>query len=150
MNKKRKDQVHSVRHHAFRPRFERIAEEWFLSISPTFVFTQDGFRPHRFAADLVSGKKRMDRNGSIRGQVFMFRFLLSGERLGSQSPTFDMFDNESAGVGPDCPLRFEPIDAVEMERAVPEDAWAANDPNAAKMKPVADEGLFATAGELAA
>jgi hypothetical protein len=42
MNKKRKDEVHSVRHHAFRPRFERIAGEWFISISPTFVFTEDG------------------------------------------------------------------------------------------------------------
>lgn len=28
MNKKRKDQVQSVRHHAFRPRFERIGDEW--------------------------------------------------------------------------------------------------------------------------
>ena len=80
-NKKRKDEVHSVRHHGFSPRFERISGEWFLSISPTFVFTEDGFRLHRFSPDLLAGKKRKDRNASIRGQVFLFRFLLSGATL---------------------------------------------------------------------
>ncbi len=33
----------------------------------------------RFAPDLVAGKKRFDRNGTVRGQVFMYRFLLSRE-----------------------------------------------------------------------
>lgn len=134
MNKKRKDEVHSVRHHAFRPRFERIAGEWFLSISPTFVFTEDGFRPHRFGADLLAGKKRMDRNGSIRGQVFMFRFLLSGAYLDARSATLDLFGAPADEVVHEAVLRFEPIEPVEMDVAVPEDAWVVNDPNAKKMK----------------
>lgn len=138
MNKKRKDEVHSVRHHAFRPRFERIAGEWFLSISPTFVFTEDGFRPHRFAADLVAGKKRMDRNGSIRGQVFMFRHLLSGVKLGADSPMLDLFEAPLAAEEGRV-FRFEPIDAVEMDVAVPEGAWVVNDPNAKKMKAQNDD-----------
>lgn len=140
MNKKRKDEVHSVRHHAFRPRFERIAGNWFLSISPTFVFTEDGFKSHRFAADLLAGKKRMDRNGSIRGQVFMFRFLLSGATLGSEPAMFELFGSAGEAAGPSAVLRFEAIDAIEMDVAVPEDAWALNDPNAKKMKAENDEG----------
>lgn len=139
MNKKRKDEVHSVRHHAFRPRFEKIAGEWFLSISPTFVFTEDGFRPHRFAADLVAGKKRMDRNGSIRGQVFMFRYLLSGAKLGADSPMLELFGVPVAAAQEQL-LRFEPIDPVEMDVAVPEDAWVVNDPDAKKMKAENDDG----------
>jgi hypothetical protein len=137
MNKKRKDEVHSVRHHAFRPRFERIAGDWFLSISPTFVFTEDGFRPHRFAADLLSGKKRMDRNGSIRGQVFMFKYLLSGAKLGAESPMFELF---GADATQEPVLQFEPIEPVEMEVAVPEDAWMVDDPNARKMRADNDDG----------
>jgi hypothetical protein len=133
MNKKKEGVVHSVRHHAFQPRFERIAGEWFLSISPTFVFTEDGFRPHRFAADLLAGKKRMDRNGSIRGQVFMFRYLLSGAKLGAESPMFELFGVPTDVVSEPL-LRFEPIDAVEMDVAVPEGAWVVHDPNAKKMK----------------
>lgn len=141
MNKKRKSEVHSVRHHAFQPRFERIGEEWFLSISPSFVFTEDGFKPHRFAADLLAGKKRMDRNGSIRGQVFMFRFLLSGAKLQDGSPLIDLFIDEASVAQPERILGFEPLDAVEMEVAVPEDAWTVNDPNAIRMK-AENEDLF--------
>lgn len=139
-NKKRKDEVHSVRHHGFNPRFERIGGEWFLSISPTFVFTEDGFRLHRFSADLLAGKKRKDRNGSIRGQVFMFRFLLSGARLGSASPMFAGFEADEVAGPAEGILRFEPIDPVEMDVAVPEDAWAVSDPNAKKMKAENDDG----------
>lgn len=149
-NKKRKDEVHSVRHHGFSPRFERIAGEWFLSISPTFVFTEDGFRLHRFSADLLAGKKRKDRNGSIRGQVFMFRFLLSGTKLDAASPMFEGFE----GVGAPPPtagfLRFETIEPVEMELAVPEDAWAVSDPNAQKMKAENDDGPAQHALEMTA
>ncbi|PKP92951.1 MAG: hypothetical protein CVT77_07275 [Alphaproteobacteria bacterium HGW-Alphaproteobacteria-16] len=138
-NKKRKDEVHSVRHHGFNPRFERIGGEWFLSISPTFIFTEDGFRLHRFSADLLAGKKRKDRNGSIRGQVFLFRFLLSGANLGADSPMFDLF----GGAGGPAPaqqfLRFETMEPVEMEVAVPEEAWAVSDPNAKKMKAENDD-----------
>ncbi len=140
MNKKRKDEVHSVRHHAFRPRFERIAGEWFLSISPTFVFTEDGFKPHRFAADLLAGKKRMDRNGSIRGQVFMFRFLLSGAVLGSKAAMLDLFGTAEDETAPGAVLQFEPIEPIKMDVAVPEDAWVINDPNARKMKAENDDG----------
>lgn len=134
-NKKRPELIHSVRHHGFRPRYEKIGSEWFASISPTFVFTEDGFKPHRFSADLLSGKKRKERNGSIRGQVFMFRFLLSGEVLGSNSPMFDLFPN-GPPVAADhrAILRFEPVEPVIMDVAVPEDAWATSDPNAKRMK----------------
>lgn len=148
MNKKRKEAVHSVRHHAFRPRFERIGSEWFLSISPTFVFTEDGFRPHLFAADLLAGKKRMDRNGSIRGQVFMFRFLLSGAKLEDSNPSIDLFADTELPADPERILGFQPIDAIEMEVAVPEDAWTVNDPNARRMKVENEDDLF-SAGSVA-
>lgn len=136
---KRIGQVHSVRHHGFSPRFERIGSEWFLSISPTFAFTEDGFRPHRFAADLLSGKKRKDRNGSIRGQFFLFRFLLSGAEL-SPASTLDLFAESDSKESGDGVLRFETIEPVVMDAAVPESAWATSDPNAKKMKAEAEEG----------
>jgi hypothetical protein len=46
---------HSVRHHAFVPRFQRIGDDWFLSITPTFVFTRDGYRPHYNSGALIAG-----------------------------------------------------------------------------------------------
>lgn len=143
---KRVGQIHSVRHHGFSPRFERIGSEWFLSISPTFAFTEDGFRPHRFAADLLSGKKRKDRNGSIRGQFFLFRFLLSGAQLTSV-PELDLFPTDAATIAP-AVLTFEPIEPVLMDVAVPEGAWAVSDPNAKKMKAEAEDGPVQTVMEM--
>ena len=132
---KREGQVNYLRHHAFSPRFERIGDDWFLSISPSFVFTEDGFRPHRFASDLLSGKKRRDRNGSIRGQMVMFRVLLAGAELPSQ-PKLDLFQ-PVAETGPR--LKFDMLEPVVMESAVPEAAWAETDPNAQRMRADDDE-----------
>jgi hypothetical protein len=36
------NEIGSIRHHAFVPRFHRIGDEWLLTVSPTFVFTKDG------------------------------------------------------------------------------------------------------------
>lgn len=143
---KREGQIHSVRHHGFSPRFERIGSEWFISVSPTFAFTEDGFRPHRFAADLLSGKKRKDRNGSIRGQFFLFRFLLSGAKLDT-ALKLALFPDEGAEPVSSV-LRFEPIEPVVMDVAVPESAWAISDPNAKRMKAEAEDGPVQTVLEM--
>jgi hypothetical protein len=129
--------IHNVRHHAFVPRFERIGDDWFLSISPTFHFTDNGSRPHRFAATLLSGKKRLDRNGSIRGQVMLWRHLLAGQG-GTDTASTDLFGgSEGATAAP--ALRFQPLEPLTMEMAVPEDAWVTSDPNARRMTLAADD-----------
>lgn len=137
---KRTGQVRYMRHHAFMPRFERIGSEWFVSVSPTFVFTEDGFRMHRFASELLAGKKRKDRNGSIRGQLFLFRFLLSGARLSCDAVPMLFPINTEELIQP--LLGFEPVDPIIMPVAVPEDAWAASDPNASRMKSESDQALL--------
>jgi hypothetical protein len=66
-NKKNPKGQGYVRHHAANFRFERLADEWFLVIDPTFYFTLDGFQPHRFPGALLAGKKRLERNAAVRG-----------------------------------------------------------------------------------
>src|SRR5208282_286844 len=73
---KKKEGRGYVRHHAARLRFERLADEWFVVIDPDFYFTNDGFQPHRFPEALLSGKKRLERNAAVRGQVMMWQHLL--------------------------------------------------------------------------
>lgn len=68
-DKKEPGKIAFVRHHAFAPRFELMLDQWFLIISPTYHFTTNGFVPHSYPAALLSGKKRMDNNASLRGQV---------------------------------------------------------------------------------
>lgn len=119
-------QVGSVRHHAFVPRFQRIGDEWLLSVAPTFVFTRDGHRSHYNSGALIAGKKKMEKNGAVRGQFVMWRHMLiaSGERAN------DLLSDEQDRAPI---LRFEALHAVTMPLAVPEEAWRREDPNAASM-----------------
>lgn len=136
-HKKDPDRIHNVRHHAFAPRFERIGDDWFISISPTFHYTDNGSRLHRFAATLLAGKKRLDRNGSIRGQVMLWRHLLAAQGQ-PEGDVIDLFAGTGAPPTPAATLRFNALEPLSMETAVPEDAWVTSDPNAKRMK--ADDG----------
>ncbi len=115
-DKKETGKIAFVRHHAFAPRFELILDQWFLIISPTYHFTTNGFVSHSYPAALLSGKKRMDNNASLRGQVIMWHRFLSGEKA-SSGDLFESGDNE-----PNF-LAFSPPPTVALPTTVPEKAW---------------------------
>ena len=48
-----------MRHHAFNPRYQRLGDDWFVSITPTFVFTVDGFSPHRASSVMLAGEEEV-------------------------------------------------------------------------------------------
>ncbi|WP_164938304.1 DUF4365 domain-containing protein [Bradyrhizobium guangzhouense] len=125
--RKKDGKVGSVRHHAFIPRFHRIGDDWFLTVTPTFVFTRDGYRPHNFSSSLLAGKKKKEKNGAVRGQFLMWRYLLTG---GGQQQSDLLAAVQSAGG----PLRFESLEPIQMPMAVPEEAWKVEDPNAEAME----------------
>jgi len=117
-SKKGEGQVAYVRHHAFVPRFEVLGDQWYLVITPTYYFTTNGFMPHSYPHALLSGKKRLDNSGSLRGQVIMWhRFLSQHERA-----TNDLFAPEQ----PEEPcLAFAEPPKITLETRVPEDVWGA-------------------------
>jgi hypothetical protein len=135
-NKKYPDRPGYVRHHAVGLRFERLGDEWFVVVDPTFYFTRNGFIPHPFPGALLSGKKRLERNAAVRGQVIMWQSLLAE----SCKPRNDLFEKTHAG---DILIGFESIPLIQLEKAVPEDTWERTDPRAADMKSadLFDEGL---------
>ena len=122
------NEIGSIRHHAFVPRFHRIGDEWLLTVSPTFVFTKDGYRPHHHASALLAGKKKKEKNGAIRGQFLMWRHLL----ITSGEPKQDLLSQSRSALSP--VLRFEALEPIVMPLAVPEEAWKQEDPNAKKME----------------
>ncbi|MEL6502821.1 MAG: DUF4365 domain-containing protein [Pseudomonadota bacterium] len=133
--------VNFVRHHAFAPRFELIGDQWVMIITPTYVFTQDGFRPLQNPAPLLSGKKRMDNSASLRGQVIMWhRFLTQDDELPDDEDFFEQLSSER-----EPSLRFGAPPTVELASRVPEDVWGSK---RSKVQPAADDadvetGLFA-------
>jgi hypothetical protein len=114
-NKADKSLVDFVRHHAFVPRFERLFDQWYLVINPTYFFTTNGFIPHSYPAALLAGKKRLDNSSSLRGQVVMWqRFLTQYDRNES-----DLFAEASSTAR----LKFGEPPFITLATRVPEDVW---------------------------
>lgn len=127
-NKKNPKGQGYVRHHAVRLRFDRLGDEWFVVTDPDFYFTEDGFHPHPFPEALLAGKKRLERNAAIRGQVVMWQHLLveSGKRGAG------LFDSDL----PEPALQFERLPLIQLSQAVPETSWTRTDPSAKDMEPL--------------
>jgi len=123
-----------MRHHAFNPRYQRLGDNWFISIQPTFVFTADGHRPHPASSLMLSGKKKLEKEGAVRGQIIMWRHLL----IESGKPSSGLFDDPDRDAR--ARIQFEALEPVALPISVPEDVWKKDDPNAANM--VAPEGLL--------
>ena len=124
--------INFVRHHAFKPRFWRIEDEWLMSVTPTYHFTWDGIRPDRLASDRLAGKKQLERNSSLNGQLAMWKHLLV---KGVHEEVADLFPpkrEQSAHA-----LYFEVLNPLKLQKAVPEETWRRSAPD-----PV-DDGLFA-------
>lgn len=113
--------VSFVRHHAFVPRFERLAGQWYLVITPTYHFTTNGFSPHPHPAALLSGKKRLDKSAALRGQVIMWHRFLAGEDEGSRNHVAGLFAEPVSASEPR--LHFGAPPTVQLEVRVPEDSW---------------------------
>jgi hypothetical protein len=80
--------VSYYRHSAFEGRFIRYGSKWFLQVTPNYHFTRDGERPSRFAADLLSGIKRLENNQAVHGQVVMWANVLTERSLFDTGPQF--------------------------------------------------------------
>jgi hypothetical protein len=107
--------VEFVRHHAFVPRFDSFYNQWFLVVNPTYYFTTNGFITHSHPHALLSGKKRMDNSGALRGQVIMWhRFLSAAQR--AETGLFAQAPDPAL-------LRFGTPPIVELPTRVPEDVW---------------------------
>jgi Domain of unknown function (DUF4365) len=113
---KEPDKVSFVRHHAFIPKFECMMDQWLLMVNPTYHFTTDGFQRHSHPHALRSGKKRLDNNASLRGQVIMWhRFLTEYDRRET-----GLFASDE---GPEPVLRFRAPPEIDLPTTVPEDVW---------------------------
>lgn len=114
-NKTDETRVEFVRHHALVPRFERLFDQWYLVVNPTYFFTTNGFIPHSYPGALLAGKKRLDNSASLRGQVIMWhRFFTQPERDA---------DNLFAEVSAAPTLKFGEPPTLELATRVPEDVW---------------------------
>lgn len=128
-----KGPINYVRHHAFRPKFWRVEDEWFMSVTPTYHFTWDGARPDRFASNRLAGKKQRELNSALSGQLAMWKHLLVHDSNADAAGLFP----DKRGESVHRPISFEVLDPLELQKAVPEETWRRSTPD-----PI-EEGLFA-------
>jgi hypothetical protein len=66
-----------IRHVAFSGYFKKMDGVWYLQITPSYVFTMDGFRPSKYEADLLSGIKQIEHNDAVLVQVHLWTDVLT-------------------------------------------------------------------------
>ncbi|MFD2741195.1 DUF4365 domain-containing protein [Sulfitobacter aestuarii] len=136
--KKSKDgrPVDYVRHHSFVPRFERLADQWYLIINPSYHFTSDGERGLNYPDALLSGKKRLDTNSTVRGQVIMWHRLLSGMEFEDAGGLLGSGREGNHVIG------FAELPIIGLPRSVPEDVWGAKAQKARRQSATDEQGSF--------
>lgn len=117
------------RHHALDHQFVRLDGAWFLSLSPTYHFTTDGYRDLPWGSDLVDGMKRREKNGAVRALVDMWAVHFRG--------VHGLFDEH----GPRSDLRFGALAMFDVERGIDEQTWLEERPDA-DPTPCSDATLF--------
>jgi hypothetical protein len=115
------------------PRFERLFDQWYLVVNPTYFFTTNGFIPHSYPGALLAGKKRLDNSASLRGQVIMWHRFLSQPERDANNP----FAEASSAPR----LKFGEPPTVGLATRVPEDVWGSPKKAAPELED-AQERLF--------
>jgi nucleoside phosphorylase len=89
------------RHAGVRAQFRRLAGQWYLEITPTYVFTKDGRLIHRRHERLLRGIKRLDRNRAVLAQLLLWAEHLRGNIFTSGYPyqSFGAFLEGDLDVG---------------------------------------------------
>lgn len=96
------------RHTAFERQFFRYDNQWYLEITPTFLFTHDGYKLHTYYESKLKGKKGLDKAEAVFSQTLFWADVLT---KGNQ----DLFHNSL--------LKFDELFQSEIEVGIDDDAW---------------------------
>jgi hypothetical protein len=124
------DRIAYYRHRAAELDFVRFDGQWFLQITPTYHFTQDGWKLSRYFDERLSGIKQLERqNKTHLRQLRMWEEVLRQTHIsvGPEKPKQrSLFEEEIASFPPPSPytlLSFDPLVAFDVDWNVPESAW---------------------------
>ena len=111
---KKGDEYEWLRHLAFRGQFRLFDDQWYLEITPTYVFTWDGIRQYNFHESSLSGIKRLEGNRAVLSQVMLWAHTLT------QSD--DLFRSAPK-------LRFGELLRHTLPTGIDDDGWLSGDPD---------------------
>lgn len=78
VSRRKKDgSIRYFKHHAFKAHFHRFDERWFLEVTPTYYFSEDGRKLYRFYEEPLRWHKEQENNNAVRGQLATWIRLLT-------------------------------------------------------------------------
>jgi hypothetical protein len=102
-----------IRHMAFGGYFKRMAGNWYLEITPSYIFTMDGFKTSKYEADLLKGIKEIEHNDAVLVQVHLWA---------------DILTRSADLVHEDYPfLKFSELLALEIPYGISDKEWLSNE-----------------------
>jgi hypothetical protein len=104
-----------IRHMAFEGQFKRLEGQWFLEITPTYIFTKDGHKLLFSNEAAVKKIKELEGNRAVLSQVMLWAQVLR--------TTGDLFDN------PNRMLRFGELATFDLPVGIPDEHWKEKDEN---------------------
>jgi len=108
-SKKCPEKVSYHRHQAFEFQFQQVESKWYLVLSPTFVFTSDGWRKHPFHEEYLKKINEIEGPPAIFSHLKMWASVLQ--------PVIDLAaDNYSH-------MELGPLATFELDRGIDDKAW---------------------------
>jgi len=102
------------RHTSFERQFFRYDNQWYLEITPTYLFTHDGFKLHTYYESKLKGKKGLDKAEAVFSQTLFWADVLT---KGNQ----DLFHNSV--------LKFDKLYQSEIEVGINDNLWLEKEDN---------------------
>ncbi len=122
MINKEKKHIICFRSLAFHGEFDVFDNKWFLTINPTWSFTNPGgYKTSRFEAAYMSGIKRLESNGSVCNYYRFFSFYLASSDLFSTDyPYFRTKPTKTLSLFPRLEEKsWKPIKLAEENSGAP-------------------------------
>jgi len=108
---KKSTEIDYYRHSAFEGQFIRVESNWFLEITPTYIFTTEGYTNHKFEQEKLSGIKRLEKNAAVFGQLIMWAEYLS------TPAQVDLFQSRYPFLEFDC------LETFDIEVGIDDSTW---------------------------
>lgn len=131
-SKKTPEKVSYHRHQAFEFQFQQIDSKWHLSLTPTYIFTSDGWRSHPYHEDYLKKINEIEGPPSIFGRLKMWASVLQ--------PIQDLCATNYSH------MELGPLLKFELDRAIDDKSWkpaAPDEDESMSASETADLGLDA-------
>ena len=129
-SKKDPERVSYHRHQGFEAQFQQVESKWYLTVSPTFVFTSDGWRKHPFHEEYLKKINELEGPPAIFSHLKMWASVLQPiHELGARNYPH---------------MELGPLATFELDRGIDDKAWkptAQDEEEAVTASETADLGL---------